>query len=83
MAGKSFFIDTTKCTGCRGCQAACKQWNQNPGTKTLQRGTYQNPPDLSTATFKLVRFSEAAGSARRTEMVLLPRPMQALPLSSL
>jgi len=58
MAGKSFFIDTTRCTGCRGCQAACKQWNQNPGTKTLQRGTYQNPPDLSTATFKLVRFSE-------------------------
>ena len=58
MAGKSFFIDTTKCTGCRGCQAACKQWNQNPGTKTTQRGTYQNPPDLSTATFKLVRFSE-------------------------
>jgi formate dehydrogenase iron-sulfur subunit len=58
MAGKSFFIDTTRCTGCRGCQAACKQWNQNPGTKTLQRGSYQNPPDLSTATFKLVRFSE-------------------------
>ena len=63
MARTSFFIDTTKCTGCRGCQAACKQWNQNPGTKTLQRGTYQNPPDLSAATFKLVRFSEAAGSS--------------------
>ena len=25
---KSFLIDTTKCTGCRGCQVACKQWNQ-------------------------------------------------------
>jgi formate dehydrogenase iron-sulfur subunit len=60
MPGKSFFIDTTKCTGCRGCQAACKQWNRNPGTKTRQRGTYQNPPDLSAATFKLVRFSDAA-----------------------
>ena len=59
MPGKSFFIDTTRCTGCRGCQVACKQWNQNPGTKTSQRGTYQNPPDLSTATFKLVRFSDA------------------------
>ena len=59
MAGKSFFIDTTKCTACRGCQVACKQWNQNPGTKTTQRGTHQNPADLSTATFKLVRFSEA------------------------
>ena len=25
---RSFLIDTTKCTGCRGCQVACKQWNQ-------------------------------------------------------
>jgi formate dehydrogenase iron-sulfur subunit len=58
MADKSFFIDTTKCTACRGCQIACKQWNKNPGTKTLQRGNHQNPADLSTATFKLVRFNE-------------------------
>jgi formate dehydrogenase iron-sulfur subunit len=58
MPGKSFFIDTTRCTACRGCQAACKQWNQNPGTKTTQQGTYQNPPDLSAATFKVVRYSE-------------------------
>lgn len=58
MAGKSFFIDITKCTACRGCQTACKQWNQNPGTKTVQRGSYQNPDDLSAVTFKLVRFSE-------------------------
>lgn len=58
MADKSFFIDTTKCTACRGCQMACKQWNKNPGTKTLQRGNHQNPSDLSTSTFKLVRFNE-------------------------
>ncbi len=60
MAGKSFFIDTTRCTACRGCQTACKQWNKNPATKTVQRGSYQNPEDLSAATFKLVRFSESA-----------------------
>lgn len=59
MAGKGFFIDTSKCTACRGCQVACKQWNKNPGTKTRQRGSYQNPEDLSFFTFKLVRFSEA------------------------
>jgi len=58
MADKSFFIDTTKCTACRGCQIACKQWNMNPGTKTVQRGSHQNPEDLSYYTFKLVRFSE-------------------------
>ena len=58
MADKSFFIDTTKCTACRGCQIACKQWNKNPGTKTFQTGSHQNPADLSFFTFKLVRFSE-------------------------
>lgn len=58
MAGKTFFIDTTKCTACRGCQIACKQWNMNPGTKTVQRGSHQNPEDLSVSTFKLVRFNE-------------------------
>lgn len=58
MLGKSFFIDTTKCTACRGCQIACKQWNMNPATRTVQRGSHQNPEDLSTSTFKLVRFSE-------------------------
>jgi formate dehydrogenase iron-sulfur subunit len=58
MADKSFFIDTTKCTACRGCQIACKQWNRNPATKTYQRGTHQNPADLSFFTYKLVRFSE-------------------------
>ncbi len=58
MADKSFFIDTTKCTACRGCQIACKQWNKNPGTKTVQRGNHQNPADLNAATFKLVRFNE-------------------------
>ena len=58
MADKSFFIDTTKCTACRGCQIACKQWNRNPGTKTFQRGSHQNPADLSFFTYKLVRFSE-------------------------
>ena len=58
MSGYSFFIDTSLCTGCRGCQVACKQWNQNPATQTSQKGTYQNPPDLNASTFKLVRYNE-------------------------
>ncbi len=56
--GKSILIDTSKCTACRGCQVACKQWKGLPGTKTKQIGTYQNPQDLSAQTLKLVRFSE-------------------------
>ncbi|MEM5789629.1 MAG: 4Fe-4S dicluster domain-containing protein [Syntrophobacteraceae bacterium] len=55
---KSILVDTSKCTACRGCQVACKQWHGLPGTVTKQTGTYQNPQDLSAQTWKLVRFSE-------------------------
>jgi len=56
---KAFLIDTTVCTGCRGCQIACKQWKKLPAAKTENRGTYQNPEDLSHTTYKLVRMNEA------------------------
>lgn len=56
--GKSFFIDTTCCIACRGCQVACKEWNQLAGEKTVNRGTPQNPEDFTCFTWKLVRFSE-------------------------
>ena len=55
---KAFFIDTTVCTACRGCQVACKQWHDQPAEATTNRGTYENPPDLSFDTFKLVRMRE-------------------------
>lgn len=58
MAGKGFFIDTTLCTACRGCQVACKNWNRNGTIPTKNTGSHQNPPDLDGNTFKLVRFSE-------------------------
>ncbi len=56
---KSFLIDTTLCMGCRGCQVACKQWHDLPAEETVNRGGYQNPPDLSFVTYKLVRMREA------------------------
>ena len=37
---------------------ACKSWNQNPASKTRQEGSYQNPPDLDSDTYKLVRMTE-------------------------
>ncbi|MFH1913171.1 MAG: 4Fe-4S dicluster domain-containing protein [Pseudomonadota bacterium] len=55
---KTFFIDLTKCTACRGCQVACKQWKKLPAEKTENWGSRQNPRDLSGITLKLVRFSE-------------------------
>ncbi|MEW6138838.1 MAG: 4Fe-4S dicluster domain-containing protein [Thermodesulfobacteriota bacterium] len=58
MSGYSILVDTSKCTACRGCQVACKQWNQLPGTVTKNTGSYENPVDLSADTYKTVRFSE-------------------------
>lgn len=55
---KSFFIDTTLCTACRACQVACKQWHDLPAEETENRGTYENPADLSFDTYKLVRMRE-------------------------
>jgi formate dehydrogenase iron-sulfur subunit len=59
MPGKSFFIDTTVCTACKGCQVACKQWHNLPAVETTNRGSVQNPADLSFDTYKLVRMEEA------------------------
>lgn len=58
MSGYSILVDTSKCTACRGCQIACKQWNQLPGTHTKNVGSYENPQDLSVDTYKIVRFAE-------------------------
>ncbi|MFO7749484.1 MAG: 4Fe-4S dicluster domain-containing protein [Desulfobacteraceae bacterium] len=55
---KAIFIDTTLCTACRACQVACKQWHNLPAEKTVNRGSYQNPEDLSFSTYKLVRMNE-------------------------
>jgi formate dehydrogenase iron-sulfur subunit len=60
MTEKIQIIDTSKCTGCRGCQVACKQWNQLPAGLTMNKGTYQNPPDLQNNTWTLVRFQEVS-----------------------
>jgi len=57
---KTFLIDTTKCTGCRGCQVACKQWNQlkAENTKFFSGEGYQNPPLMSEFTFTRVKFKD-------------------------
>lgn len=55
---KAILVDTTKCTACRGCQVACKQWNENPAEKTVNSGSYENPPTLSSYTWMRILFNE-------------------------
>ncbi len=54
----AFFIDVSRCTACRGCQVACKEWHGLPAVQTRQQGTHQNPPDLNPFNYKVVRFNE-------------------------
>ena len=58
---KARLIDVSKCMACRGCQVACKQWNDLPAEHTTQRGTYENPPELSGHTWIKVEFRERPG----------------------
>jgi len=66
MAEKAILFDPTRCTACRGCQVACKQWNENDefipavenGVQSVNRGSYENPPDLSPSTWLKMEFRE-------------------------
>ena len=51
-------VDFDLCIGCRACQVACKQWNQNEAEVTENYGTYENPKDLSAQTWTKIKFIE-------------------------
>ncbi len=55
---KGLLVTPELCIGCRGCQTACKEWNKLPGDRTVNRGTYENPPDLTPNLFNRIRFVE-------------------------
>lgn len=55
---KAFMIYPEKCTACRSCQVACKNWNQLPATKTINSGTFENPPDMDFFNYTKIKFSE-------------------------
>ncbi|PKQ28740.1 MAG: hypothetical protein CVT63_01130 [Candidatus Anoxymicrobium japonicum] len=55
---KAILVDSTRCTACRACQIACKQWNQNPAERTTNLGSYENPPSLGSNTWMRILFNE-------------------------
>ena len=61
------------CIGCRGCQTACKSWNQLPGISTKNSGTYQNPPDLKAEDYNIIRFSEVPSDANPMRWLFVSR----------
>ncbi|MCL4515462.1 MAG: 4Fe-4S dicluster domain-containing protein [Firmicutes bacterium] len=59
---KAIYVDTSKCTGCRGCEVACKQWNSLPADPQPFAGSYQTKRDFAPNTYTFVRMNEVATS---------------------
>src|SRR5689334_8642865 len=54
----SKLIDVSKCIGCKACQTACLEWNQLDQSIGYFDGSYNNPTDLTPASFTVMRFAE-------------------------
>ena len=62
MSLNAFLVDTSKCTGCRACQSACKKWNGLPcETDGLSGSEYTSPAALSALTWTRVNFTPFEG----------------------
>lgn len=68
MTEKAVYFDSSKCTACKGCQVACKMWNNLPsplGTNEAKwSGTHQNPVDLNGDTRLIITFNELEGDSK-------------------
>jgi formate dehydrogenase iron-sulfur subunit len=51
-------IDVSKCIGCKACEAACLEWNDLREDVGVNRGVYDNPPDLTPNSLTVMRFTE-------------------------
>jgi formate dehydrogenase iron-sulfur subunit len=56
--GKGMLVDVSKCVACRSCQIACKQWWKLPAVPSVNRGTHENPADLTAHTWNRIAFRE-------------------------
>src|SRR6478609_5998448 len=54
----SKLIDVSKCIGCKACQVACLEWNNMREEVGYNHGVYDNPLDLTPASFTVMRYTE-------------------------
>lgn len=71
MAEKAILFDSSRCSACKGCQAACKCWNGLPSPMEKNAlsftGSYQSPMDLNGDTRLLISFNEKNGGVTGVE----------------
>jgi formate dehydrogenase iron-sulfur subunit len=70
---KALLVSPELCIGCRGCQTACKSWNQLPGERTKNSGSYQNPPDIDADAYNIIRFSEVPSESNPVRWLFVSR----------
>ena len=58
----ALFYDPTECIGCRACQNACKDWNENPA-ELDPTGLYDAPRELSADTWTLIKLANVQGDS--------------------
>lgn len=89
MTEMAILYDTSLCTNCKGCQVACKVWNNLPspiGTNENKfSGSLQNPADLNGNTRLIQTFQERDAGSRQKPVdwifnrsflpALAPRPL--------
>ncbi|MEG6616606.1 4Fe-4S dicluster domain-containing protein [Peptococcaceae bacterium 1198_IL3148] len=51
----SVLVDLTRCTGCKACQTACKQWNDLPGIIPEFDNNLTFPPKMDGNTYTVVQ----------------------------
>ncbi|WP_377805136.1 formate dehydrogenase subunit beta [Azospirillum sp. A29] len=51
-------IDVSVCIGCKACQVACSEWNELRADVGTCVGVYDNPTDLSSQAWTVMRFAE-------------------------
>jgi len=51
-------IDVSTCIGCKACQAACMEWNDIRDEVGSNSGHYDNPHNLTAASWTVMRFAE-------------------------
>ncbi|MBL8259398.1 MAG: formate dehydrogenase subunit beta [Candidatus Competibacteraceae bacterium] len=57
-------IDISQCIGCKACQVACMEWNDLRGEVGHCAGVYDNPGDLDSQTWTLMRYTELENNGR-------------------
>jgi formate dehydrogenase iron-sulfur subunit len=70
---KALLISPELCIGCRGCQTACKNWNQLSAEHTKNSGSYQNPPDLAPTAYNIIRYSEVPSEKNPVRWLFVSR----------